>query len=215
VFFDDPVALPALGLVTVRSYGSSPRLGIARSPRKPPAGVRRALGALLAMGASGCLVFDGLTPKTDGGSDATRSDAPTVMDAPHGGDVIVPDTDSGVVGVACEPGKAACLGGPAASCCAKLTEAAWSYMCCSGLTGYFQYECDDSSDCDAGQICCATAPKTEGVPAYPFSSCRASCPAGGVTLCQPSRAGCGPGNVCSDAATPYQLPPAYLHCKSD
>jgi hypothetical protein len=196
------------------------------------------LGALVVvMAAAACLVFDGrvATDLSEGGDAPPVSDA---ADAPRGdgpadgSDATASDgrasdalaSDGGTPGrdggrVIC--GARTCAGGSDDKCCAKWDKTEWVYSSgychssCMQAGGYYDYECDDNSECDAGQVCCAFREDPDSSNnALTTSMCesKSACTAPGVELC--SHGGkCMQGGSCVEDNGGDYLPPKYWYCK--
>jgi len=177
-----------------------------------------------------------VAPGDGQGGDAAPGDAQPVedvqgIDAP-GSDTSKPPSDGGSKGngVVCNEqssgaGEMFCEGGKDHKCCAHKDpppDAPWTYPtppcgpdCAhAGMgVGYYDYECDDIEDCDAGDICCAF-----GASATPFanSACmtKAKCASNvaNVELCQLGRGKCSNKSTCNKA-TSASLPPGYYWCQ--
>jgi hypothetical protein len=193
------------------------------------------LGVLVVAGGASCLVFDGrvATDLSDGGDASPFSDAPQSSDAPPTSDATQtadatdgprsdgPAKDAGSGGkVIC--GGGSCAGGDNHKCCARWSETKWVYppgycssdcMHAGGGGGYYDYECDDDDECDAGNVCCAFREKEDsGNVALTTAKCQASCNAPWAELCTHS-GDCKLRGKCVEDNGGDFLPPKYWYCK--
>jgi hypothetical protein len=119
-----------------------------------------------------------------------------------------------------------CAGGKSAKCCAHLDiemGSVWTYppaQCLAdcmeaGAGGFYDYECDEDSQCSGGMICCGLDEGSGTPPPLTTSTCMNATTChnqGGIELCQLPSKRCAAGTSCQ-RADPAYLPPGYYYCK--